>query len=367
MTRQLTHVSTHWIIGCWFALTLSTALFAAEPARDYPQPKEVKGAFLKLLDRSKIPLDVQAKDTKHPSEGLIVETLSFASEKKSTGAIERVPVLIVRPAKSVGRIPAVIVLHGTGGNKESQQGWLDDLAKRGLLALAIDARYHGERSEGAKGADAYVAAITRAWQTPKGKPQEHPFYFDTCWDLWRTLDYLETRDDVDPRRIGMIGFSMGGIQTWLAASVDERVKAAVPAIGVQSFRWSLDNGAWQGRARTIRAAHDAAAQHLGETEVNARVCRELWNKVIPGIIDQFDCPSMIRLFAPRPLLILNGELDANCPLGGAKVAFATAEEAYRAAGASERLKIDVAQGVGHQVTTEQRDLALKWLEKHLTE
>ena len=42
-------------------------------------------------------------------------------------------------------------------------------------------------------------------------------------------------------------------------------------------------------------------------KVDAKVCRALWNKVIPGILDQFDCPSMIRLFAGRPLLILNGE------------------------------------------------------------
>src|SRR5205085_2037768 len=84
-------------------------------------------------------------------------------------------------------------------------------------------------------------------------------YYDTCWDLWRTVDYLVTRPEVDAERLGMIGFSMGGIETWLAASVDERIKVAVPAIGVQSFRWSLENDRWQGRARTIQAANDAGA------------------------------------------------------------------------------------------------------------
>src|SRR5207247_20234 len=146
------------------------------------------------------------------------------------------------------------------------------------------------------------------------------------WDLWRTVDYLETRDDVDPGRLGMIGFSMGGIETWLAASVDERIKVAVPAIGVQSFRWSLENDLWQGRANTIKAAHEAAARDLGEAKVNQKVCQELWNKVIPGMLDRYDCPSMLRLFTDRPLLILNGELDPNCPLEGAKLAFAGAEE-----------------------------------------
>jgi len=140
---------------------------------------------------------------------------------------------------------------------------------------------------------------------------------------------------------------------------------AVPAIAVQSFHWSLENGQWQGRARTIEAAHRAAAMDLGETAVNSRVCRELWNKVIPGMLDQFDCPSMLRLFADRPLLILNGELDPNCPLGGAKVAFESAEHAYRAAGADNRLKIMVAHGTAHAVTDEQHKEALAWFSRWL--
>ncbi len=39
-------------------------------------------------------------------------------------------------------------------------------------------------------------------------------YFDTCWDLWKTVDYLSTRPDTDPEKIGMIGFSMGGMRPW---------------------------------------------------------------------------------------------------------------------------------------------------------
>ena len=44
-----------------------------------------------------------------------------------------------------------------------------------------------------------------------------------------------------------------------------------------------------------------------------------WNPV-PGITDQFDCPSMMRLMAGRPLLILNGDQDPNCPIEGARCA-----------------------------------------------
>lgn len=342
-------------------LTSTTHCWAQEASSTYPPPEKVKAAFLKLLDRPRVPLDPQMRKTDSDGETRTTENISIASERKADGNLERVPLLLMRPNKPAARLPAVIVLHGTGGTKESQRSFLVELANRGIIGVAIDARYHGERSGGAKGSEAYVAAITRAWKTPAGQPHEHPFFFDTCWDIWRTLDYLQTRDDVDGNRLGMIGFSMGGIQTWLAAAVDDRVKVIVPAIAVQSFRWSLEHNAWQGRARTIQAAHLAAAADLGETEVNARVCRELWNKIIPGMLDQFDCPSMIRLFAGRPLLILNGDLDPNCPLEGAKLAFASVEMAYKSVGASERLKIMVAPNTPHKVTDEQRAAALEWL------
>lgn len=339
-------------------------LLAQEKPPSYPPAPEVKAALHKLLDRPKTPLDVKVASTKTEG-GLVTEVLTFVSEKKADGKEERVPVLIVRPEKVDGKLPAVIALHGTGGNKEGQRGLLVDLAKKGYVGVAIDARYHGERSDGAKGSAAYVDAITRAWKTKPGEKQEHPFYLDTAYDLWRTVDYLESRADVDPKRIGMIGFSMGGIQTWLAAAADERVAVAVPAIAVQSFRWSLDNEKWQGRANTIKGAHQAAAQDVGEKDVNAKVCQALWNKVIPGMLDQFDCPSMLRLFAGRPLLILNGENDANCPLGGAKVAFGFATAAFDKAGCPEKLKIDVAAGVGHAVTPAQRQMALEWFDRWL--
>ncbi len=337
---------------------------------DLKSPSQVKAAFLKMLDRPKVPLDVlnELPET-DPKTGQITERLSIASEKKADGTIERVPIIVVRPALADGgggtKRPAVIALHGTGGTKEGMRSWLTDLANRGIIGVAIDARYHGARSGGTKGSAAYVEAITRAWRAKPGEPQEHPFYYDTCWDLWRTLDYLETRADIDPKRIGMQGTSMGGIETWLAAAVDDRVAVAVPAIGVQSFDWSLTHDAWRGRANTIKAAHDAAAKDLGEERVNARVCKKLWDKVIPGILGPFDGPSMLRLFAGRPLLILNGEKDLNCPIEGARIAIASAERAFNEAGTPDRLKVMVAPGVGHAVTNEQKTAALDWFERWL--
>ena len=343
---------------CIFTVLLLVTPAFAQTEVKYAAPADVRASFKKLLDRPKVPLD--------PASDLAVdgplEKASFASEKKNDGSVERVPTLIVRPEIVKGRLPAVIVLHGTGGNKEGQMAFMKELVKRNIIAVAIDARYHGAR--GTKGAAAYNDAITKAWKTKPGDAMEHPFYYDTVWDLWRLVDYLETRSDIDAKNIGMIGFSMGGIQTYLAASVDERVKVIVPAIAVQSFRWSLENDQWQGRANTIKAAHLQAAKDLGEKEINQKVCRALWGKIIPGITEDYDCPSMLRLCAGRPMLILSGTMDKNCPYGGAKLAIASAEKAYKDAGASDKLRVMVEE-VGHTVTANQRMAALEWFEKWL--
>lgn len=351
-------------------LALVGLLLAAAHSRAQDAPPlaskpavEVKSAFLKLLDRPRVPLDVRSQETTKPFRGVSSEKIDFAVETRPDGTTERVPALIVRPgwAKPGEKLPAVIVLHGTGGAKEGVWTWLEQLADRGIIAVAIDGRHHGERAaDGQKGATAYNKAIIGAWRSNPGQPQAHPLYYDTCWDIWRTLDYLQTRPDVDPERLGMIGISKGGIETWLAGAVDERVKVAVPAISVQSFRWSLEHEQWQGRANTIKEAHLAASADLGQPEVNGMVCRSLWSKIIPGILDDFDAPSMLRLFSGRSLLIVNGELDPNCPIEGAEQAFTAARSAFHEAGTDDHLKIMVAAGSGHTVTKQQHDAALDW-------
>jgi dienelactone hydrolase len=328
----------------------------ADPTR----PAETRARFHRLIDRPRVAL--KPETTTEIRDGLLIERGTFQSD-----STERVPFVLMRPSTG-GRLPVVIVLHGTGGHKEDNVPALRDLAARGLAAIAIDGRFHGARIPGgAHGAREYNEAIIAAWREKDPKRQTHPFYFDTVYDVWRTVDYLQSRADIDPSRIGLIGFSKGGIETWLAAATDERIQVAVPCIAVQSLKWTLESGRWQGRAGTIQAAHEAAAKDMGEPEVNAKVCRALWDKVVPGILNDFDCPNMLRAIAPRPLLIIGGERDPINPVEGARIAVAAAREEYARQGASDRIADDIAVGVAHQVTAVQRGKAYDWLVRWLKE
>jgi len=311
-------------------------------------------AFLQLLDRPRVDLAPEAAPPV-TTGGLTETAFSFATE-----AGQRVPGLLVqapRPQDAVRR-PAVIVLHGTGGNKEGQRPFLAELARAGFVAVAIDGRYHGARAPGGANAKsaAYVAAILRTFRTG----QEHPFFFDTAWDVMRLIDYLETRADIDPRRIGLFGISKGGIETYLTAAVDPRVAVAVPCIGVQSFRWAMENNSWQSRIGTVQAAFDAAAKDTGIATPGADFVRTFYERIAPGITGPFDGPAMLPLIAPRPLLAINGEIDPRTPLPGLQECAAAARAAYTRAGAAENFVLHLQPNTGHKVLPESMTLAREW-------
>jgi dienelactone hydrolase len=314
-------------------------------------------AFLQLIDRPRVALapETSAAIT---AGGLAESSFSYATE-----ADQRVPGILVEPAGPVTRRPAVIVLHGTGGNKESQRGLLRELAQLGFVAVAIDGRYHGARARAGKNAKSteYVDAILRTYRTGR----EHPFFFDTVWDVMRLIDFLDTRTDIDPHRIGLMGFSKGGIETYLAAAVDPRIAAAVPCIGVESFRWAVENNSWQSRIGTVQAAFDAAARDAGVAQPGAEFVHTFYTRVAPGIDREFDGPAMVPLIAPRPLLAINGEIDPRTPLPGLQLCTDAARAAYRAAGAEEKFVVHIQPQTGHKVLPESVKMAREWFQRWL--
>jgi dienelactone hydrolase len=326
---------------------------AAETMIADPAPR--RAALLKLINRPRAALAPEVKDL-DAVDGLSQMPFSFAAD-----AEQRVPGILVKQTRSVGRRPVVIALHGTGGNKESQLALLKELAAVSFTGVAIDGRYHGERTKAGKGAAEYNEAILRACRTGR----EHPFLYDTVWDVMRLIDYLETRADVDPKRIGLIGFSKGGMETYLAAAVDPRIAVAVPCIGVQSFRWALENDAWKSRIETFQAAINGAAKDAGVAEINADFVRKFYDRVVPGIYAQFDGPEMLPLIAPRPLLVINGDSDPRTPLPGVMECAARAQKVYAGARAEEKFQLLIQEKTGHAVTPSSRQAAIDWFVKWL--
>jgi len=332
------------------ALILVTAAVAADP----------RAEFQKLIDRPRVPLAAEVTDT--PStDGLVHQALTYAAD-----ATNRVPALLVKPADAVtlpqpARRPAVICLHGTGGKKEDELAFMADLAKAGFVALAIDGRYHGARTKSGIGSAEYVDAVLRTFRTGA----EHPLFYDTVWDVMRLVDYLETRDDIDPKRIGLFGTSKGGIETYLAAAVDPRIAAAVPCIGVESFRWANENNSWQSRVGTFQAAFDAAAKDSGVEKPGGDFVHTFYARVAPGLDREFDGPSMVPLIAPRPLLAINGEIDPRTPMPGLQLCVDAARAAYHAASADEKFSLLIEPRTGHKVLPSSlvaaRDWFVRWL------
>lgn len=323
---------------------------------------KVSRDFKNLLNRPWV--DPQPSIQLFSTDSVLIERGFFYSE-----ANEKVPLVIYKPVLSeTKKLPVVICLHGTGGSKDNDEikDLLNRFSKLGFIAVAIDGRFHGERRLPVlPGNRNYEEAIIKAWQNKDSTQQQHPFYYDTVFDLWRLVDYLCKRSDIDNSRIGMIGISKGGIETWMAASVDKRIKVAVPAISVQSFKWSLENDRWQGRANTISSVHIKVAKDRGDKEVNKENVGLLWQKILPGITTEFDCPSMIKLFAPRPLLILNAEMDPNCPLPGAKIAFEAATKSYQQKNALDKLKIDIEPNEPHRFGSRHKEIAIAWIKQWL--
>jgi dienelactone hydrolase len=336
-----------------FALQISLAAFADGSAAD------TRVAFLRVIDRPRVALKPELAEMA-PVEGLKKYHLWYFSD-----STERVPgyLLLPDPAKFKGARPVVIVLHGTGGNKDS--GQIAEIAlkaaRAGFIGVAIDGRFHGERTKTGTGAAEYNAAIERAFKTGEG----HPFYYDTAWDVMRLVDYLGTRKDVDAARIGLTGISKGGIETYLTTAADPRVAAAVSYIGVQSFKWALDNGQWPARIATIQDAFEVSAASAGKPARSVDFVREFYARVVPGIDGPFDGPAMLAAIAPRPMLVINGDSDANTPVAGVRLSVAAARPLYDAVNAADKLQLIIQENTPHRVNPESIDAGIAWFVRWL--
>ena len=290
--------------------------------------RAARAKFFELLGAFPEPVDL-APDVVFSVEedGLIRERVIFDSEADMS-----VPCVVLRPADmSADRSHAAIICsHGHGefgkepvaGNKTSgalRQEIADHvynygelMARQGFLTICPDLRVFGERSDGG---NPYPGRDKCNVHFLRGVVLGIHTLTLNVWDMMRCVDYLETRPEVDPGRIGMMGLSQGGTMTTFSAAAEPRIKAA-DIIGYVN--------PWE-RFGVNRA------QFCG-------------SQIVPGIFKAFDTSDIAGLIAPRPLLIEMGVHDTCFFIEDQLAGYRHVEEIYRAAGVADRLSADVHPG-----------------------
>jgi len=269
---------------------------------------------------------------RHP--GIVREKVDFAVEPG-----ERVSAYLFIP-RGAGPRPAVLCIHqhhreyhlgksepaGLAGDPE--QFYALELAKRGYVTCAPDALCFEERQHPAlRGLD------FERFEATKRLTDGSCLQAKMLWDLRRALDYLAARREVDARRIGCLGHSLGGQETLFLAAVDRRVAVGVASCGFSSYR----------------AIFDAAINHN-------------FAAYVPGLLRCGDLARVLGLVAPRPFLALAGTEDPIFPLAGVRATVRDARAVYGPT--RDRLRLSVFPG-GHAFSAPMRETAYAWLDRWL--
>jgi len=234
-----------------------------------------------------------------------------------------------------------------------------------------------------------------------GESQEHPFVYDSAWDVVRILNYLCTRDDVlwqdEHPMVGLMGISLGGMITQLAAGCDVRIRAAAPVISVQCFDLQRAWKMWAPRVKTLQIAFKAKADQMGvlargdieadiqrskafrklrlslrtelfdnlgikdqvegaredlieaddrfmrEFGVNEEIVQATYDMMNPLLLDgALDGPAALQAIAPRPLLMANAGAGQRCPIESVVDIFNSSKDAWTTSGCGNHLNLYVA-------------------------
>jgi dienelactone hydrolase len=241
---------------------------------------------------------------------------------------------LYRPAQP-GRYPGILLQAGhTQEGKPEGQRFAANLALKGFVVLAFDPVGQGEREQTY---DRRVDRPLAGWSVPEHIQagaqsiligESVARYF--IWDAKRSLDYLVSRPEVDPSRIGAVGCSGGGALTTFIGALDPRVTVVAPACYINSYR-------------LLFAGPDP------DSEMS-------WPNFLSSGLDMAD---YIELSAPKPWLILATEGDYFTP-AGAKLVYEEARRWYGLYNAGEKLRFFIGTGP-HGTPLETREEIYKWM------
>ena len=204
------------------------------------------------------------------------------------------------------KMPAVLVVHGhwAGARRDPVvQARCLGLMHLGFVVLAVDAFGAGERSH-TMNPGFYHGALYGSTLWPSG----HTLLGMQVYDNQRAVDYLSTRTEVDPHRIGVTGASGGGNQSMYAGAMDDRLAAVVPVCSVGTFQSYL---------------HAACC-----------VC-----EVLPTALRFAEEGDVLALVAPRALMVINATRDSfNFSVGEAARSIARARPIFELHNVAEKIR-----------------------------
>ena len=243
----------------------------------------------------------------------------------------RIPTLIFHTDGA--KKPLVICQHGFTGNKESMLTTCLMLADAGFVAVSIDAEKHGERKD--------PEILKSLSQDPT---QFFQILAGTVEDIKKVIDYVGENLDVDLKRVGMMGVSMGAIITLLAATAEERLKTIVSVIGGANFQVLVRKSSLYRIGLKMKLV-EKVAHSAGE------------------LIEKYDPINNAHLFRSMPVLLLNGERDDLIPLECASSLYEALKPHYQ--DAPDNLRMKVYKGIGHEYTSDMEKEAVEWLRRNI--
>ncbi len=217
------------------------------------------------------------------------------------------------------------VAYGGKTHYQHHAGWF---ARHGYVCLVIDTLQLGEIEGIHHGTHRYGMWwwLSRGY-TPTGVE---------AWNCIRALDYLQSRSEVDPERLGVTGRSGGGSYSWWIASVDDRIKAAVPVAGIVDLQNHVVDGVVDGHCD----------------------CMYMLNTY------RWDYPQVAAMVAPRSLLITNTDKDPIFPLEGVERLHQKVRGIYRLHDANKQLGLQISEGP-HWDVAELQVAAFRWFNRFL--
>jgi cephalosporin-C deacetylase-like acetyl esterase len=208
---------------------------------------------------------------------------------------QRVPAVFVVPSGKEGqKLPCIILMHGLDQNKTALAILWGNFTNAGYAIFSIDAQYHGDRKPKMP-LELFGSAVYSTRE----------LLIQTVIDLRRGIDYLQTRPEVDPKKIGYVGLSMGGILGSITAAVDNRIQA--PVLALAGGNWKL-----MFEASKLSAAVKAR-ENLAASGINPF-----------AVLDPVDPIHWVGRISPRPILFINGDADTTVPVVAGRALHAAA-------------------------------------------